>query len=605
MLDAIRIAANSMAMAMAMTMLRLSCLGVGMLLASQAWAANCRLERYGTLPVEMEGGRATTMVKINGSDTRLALDTGAFFNFMSSAAASSLGLKQRALPFGFRMSGIGGSVSVGYAHVKEFGILDTTLKNIDFIVGGSDAGYGMLGANLLDMDDLEIDMAHGKFSLFRVDGCDKRGLAYWSTGHDFFMADIESVANKTDRRTFIKVTINGKEVRALLDSGSYATMLTRDAAERVGIDLNAPQVKNSFITHGIGAKLVKTWIVPIDTFSVGTESIHHSQMQVIDGTMGDGRTDMLLGLDYLLAHRMFIANSQRRAFFTYNGGRVFAFATAPSDGDKSDASTADNHAETPTNASDYALRGEADLSRGEPKAAISDLNEAIRMAPDHADYYVARAKALWADKQSDAALIDLNKCLSLDSKNLDALLLRARLHLVHKDRTSAAADVTAASALAPAGSPQARVIASFYIQLDQPAAALPLLDDWIRLHDNDAKLGAALNERCWARALSNQMLDDALHDCHKAIKRDGKNPIYLDSLGMVELRLGHYADSMKAYEQAVAQLPRSAWSRYGLGLAKIRSGQVDAGKADLVAARAMDTGIDARAIKYGLAVAGP
>jgi predicted aspartyl protease/cytochrome c-type biogenesis protein CcmH/NrfG len=589
-----------------MRMLRLCCLGIGILLASHAWADSCQLERYGTLPVEMDGGRATTMVKINGNDTRFALDTGAFFNIMSNAAASSLGLKLRALPFGFHISGIGGSADAQYARVKEFGILGTTLKNIDFLVGGTDVGYGLLGANLLDFADLEIDMAHGKLTLFKVDGCDKQALAYWSTGRDYFMADIEPVDNKVDRRTFINVTINGKKVRALLDSGAYATLLTRGAAERVGIDLSAPDVKKSFTTYGIGAKLVKTWIVRIDSFSVGTETIQHSQMQIIDGTIGDGRTDMLLGLDYLLAHHMFIANSQRKAYFTYNGGRVFAFANAPSDGDKPNAgNAADNNGAAPKTAPDYALRGEAYLSRGEPKAAVADLNEAIRMAPDQADYYVARANALWTDKQSDAALTDLNKSLSLDPKNLEALLLRARLHFMHKDRTSAAADVTAASTLASAGSPQARSIATMFVQLDQPAAALPLLDDWIRLHDNDATLGSALNERCWARSLSNQMLDDALHDCRKAIKRDGENPAYLDSLGLVQLRLGHYPESIKAYEQAVAQRPRSAWSRYGLGLAEIRNGQTDAGNADLVAARALDPDIEARATKYGLTATAP
>ncbi|HZX70232.1 MAG TPA: tetratricopeptide repeat protein [Rhodanobacter sp.] len=195
--------------------------------------------------------------------------------------------------------------------------------------------------------------------------------------------------------------------------------------------------------------------------------------------------------------------------------------------------------------------------------------------------------------------------MSLDPKNADALLMRAEFRLVHKDRRGAAADVTAASALVPAGSTQARSIASLYIQLDQPAKALPMLDDWIRLHGQDAMLGPVLNTRCWARSLSNQMLDDALRDCRKAIKRDGENPTYLDSLGLVQLRLGHYADSIKAYEQALAQSPHSAWSRYGLGLAKIRSGQSDAGNADLVAARALDPKIEARASKYGLTVAGP
>ncbi|GLQ48425.1 hypothetical protein GCM10007862_34760 [Dyella lipolytica] len=583
---------------------RFCCLCIGVLLASQAWADSCQLKDYGTLPVEMVGGRATTMVKINGNNTRFALDTGAFFNIMSSANAASLGLKLRQAPMGFRISGIGGLADAQITRVKEFGILDTTLKNIDFIVGGTDSGYALLGANLLDFADLEIDLAHGKLTLFKAEHCDKVSLAYWSKDGKYNVVDIEPAANGIDRRTLLSVTINGKKVQAVLDSGAYATMLSRSAAERIGIDLNAPDVKAGNSTYGFGAKLIKTWTVPIDSFSVGTETIQHSQMLVIDGRLGDDKTDMLLGMDFLLAHRMFIANSKKKAYFTYNGGRVFAFAEAPSDSDKSDAGTA--AADTPKTASDYALLGEAHLSRGEPNAAVADLDDAIRMAPDQAAYYFARARAHAADKQPDAALADLDKSLSLDPKNVDALLLRAQFRIAHKDRTGAAADVTAASALAPAGSSQARSIATLYIQLDQPAAALPILDDWIRLHsNNDAMLGSALNERCWARGLNNQMLDDALSDCRKAIKRDGENPAYIDSLGMVQLRLGHYSESIKAYQQAVARNPRSAWSRYGLGLAKIRNGQTDAGKADLVAARALDPEIDARATKFGLTAAGP
>ncbi|MGC1549114.1 MAG: aspartyl protease family protein [Rhodanobacter sp.] len=587
-----------------MRMLRFCFLGIGVLLAGQAWADGCHLGDYGTLQVDMVGGRATTMVKINGSSARFALDTGAFYSIMSNANASSLGLKLRSLPFGFRISGIGGTADAQYTRVKEFGILDSTLSNVEFIVGGSDPGYGLLGANLLDSDDLDIDLAHGKLTLFKVDHCDKASLAYWVKDGDYRVSDIEPVRSEGDRRTFFSVTINGKKVRALLDSGAPATLLTRSAAERVGIDLNAPDVRAARRTTGFGAKSLKTWIVGIDSFSVGTETIQHSQMEVIDGRIGD--TDMLLGLDFLLAHHMFIANSKNKAYFTYNGGRVFALAPVPRASDKSDADTAvGNNGEAPKTAGDYALDGEAHLSRGEAKAAVADLNEAIRMAPDQATYYFARARANAADRQPDAALTDLDKSLSLDPKNVDALLMRADYRLTHKDRTGAAADVTAASALAPVGSPQARSIASLYIRLDQPAAALPILDDWIRLHSNDAMLGSALSQRCWVRGLSNQMLDDALKDCHKAIKRDGENPAYLDSLGLVELRLGHYPESIKAYEQAVAHMPRIAWPRYGLGLAEIRSGQTDVGHADLVTARALNPDIDARAAKFGLTPEGP
>jgi len=591
----------------AMRMMRFCCLGIGTLVASHTWADGCDLNNYGTLPVEMIGARATTMVKINGADTRFVLDTGAFFNIMSVANANSLKLPTRSAPIGFHISGIGGETDAEFATVKEFGIVGATLHKIDFLVGGTDVGYGLLGANLLDSADLEIDLAAGKLTLFKAEQCDNAMLAYWvKEGGEYNVADLDPSNRSYDRRTFLSVTINGKKVRALLDSGAHATLLSRSAAQRVGIDLGAPDVKAGGHVVGIGAHSVKAWIAGVDSFSVGTETIQHSQMQVIDDSIGDDGVDLILGADFLLAHRIFIANSVGKAYFTYNGGRVFSLAAAPRGADTSDVdTTSSDTGATAKNASDYALLGEARLSRGEPNAAIADLDEAIRLSPNEAAYYVARARAQKAVNQLDGALADLDKSVSLDPRNVDALLLRAELRLGHKDPGGAATDVAAAATLLPAGSGQSRSIAALYVELEQPAAALPVLDDWIRLHDDDARLGSALNERCWARSLSNQMLNDALRDCRKAIRRDGEIPDYLDSLGMVELRLAHYSESIKAYEQALAGTPDSAWTLFGLGIAKIRSGQTDAGKADLSAAEALDPKIEAVAATYGLTAAGP
>lgn len=583
--------------------LRVASMGICLLLANQAWADSCKLMSYGTLQVTMVGEKPVTMVKINGVDTQFILDSGAFFNMMSRADALSLGLHLQPAPFGFRLGGIGGTASAQLTLVDNFGILNTTIKRVEFIVGGTDIGHELLGANLLDAADLDIDLANGKATLFKPSHCKKDSMAYWTKGGNYNLADIKSADREIDRRTFLDVIIDGKKVRAVIDSGAASTLLSRDAAKRIGINLEGPGVKIGSRSFGIGAKTMQTWTVPIATFSVGTETIQHSQMQVIDGRLGD--TDMLLGVDFLLAHHVYIANSQGKMYFTYNGGRVFTFAKAADSSTPTEAgiAVADASARLKT-ASDYALQGEAYLSRGEPKAAVTDLSKAIQMAPDDATYYVARARAYAAQKQIETARADLDKSLSLDPKNVEALLTRATVRLRHKDQTGAQADVTAASALAVTGSPQARQIASLDIQLGHPAEALPLLDGWIHVHRDDAMLGLALNSRCWARSLTDQSLKKALHDCRKAISRDGKKPAYLDSLGLVELRLGNYAKSITAYQQAVALMPRSAWSSYGLGLAELGNGQTIAGNADLAIARALDPKIDTRAAMFGLVTAG-
>ena len=143
-------------------------------------------------------------------------------------------------------------------------------------------------------------------------------------------------------------------------------------------------------------------------------------------------------------------------------------------------------------------------------------------------------------------------------------------------------------------------MATAYIALDQPGRALPLLDAWIRLHGSDGTLGEALNERCWARGLAGQMLDGALDDCRKAIRRDGPKPAYLDSLGLVQLRLGHYAEAVDAYGKAAQQLSSNAWTRYGLGLARLRSGDTAGGKAEIAAAKALDKDIAEQFAKFGI-----
>lgn len=100
------------------------------------------------------------------------------------------------------------------------------------------------------------------------------------------------------------------------------------------------------------------------------------------------------------------------------------------------------------------------------------------------------------------------------------------------------------------------------------------------------------------------MLNDALSDCRNAIRRDGNKPAYPRSLSLVQRRVGHYANSIKAYQQAVTLMPKSAWAWYGLGLAELHSGQVAKGNAGVAGARVLVPTIDARAAKFALTASG-
>ncbi len=585
--------------------------------AQAARADGCKVVNYGTMPVEVVGGRATTMVKINGRDTRFILDTGAFYNVMARANASAMGLTLEMAPIGLTLSGIGGSSGANVTHVRDFGVLGAELHNIEFVVGGSDMGMGLLGANLLDLADLDLDLAQGKLGLLKPNlSCQKLSMAYWAKDGNYNEVKLLPTEGQLDRKSRFTVMINGKPVKALLDTGAPSTIISRKAALRTGIDLSPAAAKSNGMTGGFGRKRYESWIARVALYQVGTESIQNSRMSVIDGDIED-RSDpveMLVGLDFILSHHLWIANSQRKIYFSYNGGRVSAHDKLS---EMSAASTPGvENKDEPRTAQDYGLRGQARLTRGDTVGAMDDLDKAIAMAPDapaSADFYYARARAKMTPKDGarvpaatvETALTDLDMAVQLAPDKPEVLIMRARLHLVRGQRDKAErakgeADVATLRSKIPAGSTLVRPLASMLIETGQPADALPFLDDWMRLHPEDSEVNSMLNLRCWARGLAGTMLEEAAQDCRKAIKRDGPKPAYLDSQSLVELRLGHNQAALDGYKQVLAQAPAMGWARYGQALAKLRLGQTDEGKAELAAVTAANPGIVAQATHLGL-----
>jgi tetratricopeptide (TPR) repeat protein len=69
---------------------------------------------------------------------------------------------------------------------------------------------------------------------------------------------------------------------------------------------------------------------------------------------------------------------------------------------------------------------------------------------------------------------------------------------------------------------------------------------------------------------------------------------------MVLLRMGRYQDAIAAYNAALAQRPKYYTSLYGRGLARRKLGEHESGNADLKAARAINTGVDAEFDEMGL-----
>ena len=525
---------------------------IALLLAAACPAAalaadTCKIAMMAHFPVTMENDRATVAVKINGNDTRIWLDSGAFFNFMSKAKAAELGLTTEPLPQGFFVSGIGGSFTPELAKIRNFDIVGAHMHDMEFVVGGSDAGNGFIGANFLGVFDTEFDLAKGAVNLFKVSGCGHYTLAYWAKGMTVGEARLLSPSYERDHHIYVEVLINGRALRAVLDSGAPETIVYRRAALRAGVDLSSPKVVGSLRMSGVGAKSRQTWIARTQTISIGGEEIRNSPIRVIDdGGMGDD--DMLLGVDFLMSHHVFVSQVQRKMYLTYNGGAIFSVSTEREIGHletrAENMGTAEKTTD-PKTADDFAGRASGRLTRSDFSGAIADYTAAIKLAPDRADLLNGRATAYMRGGKRDPAMRDIDAALKIAPTDHRLLTWRARVRLMQGDRAGALADTDAAAASTPKGSLDIVLIVGNYEALGKPDRGLALLDPVIALHRDDAGYPRLLNARAWNRALANVGLDQALTDANTAIRRGGANATLLDTRAFVQLR-------RKAYPAAIA-----------------------------------------------------
>lgn len=605
---------------------------------SAAAADGCKLELF-ELPVTMEGLRPLVTVKINGAETRLVADSGAFYSMLSPAAAAQFKLPKRFAPFGAYVVGVGGSgVTPEIATVQTFTLGNYDRHKIEFLVGGNEVGagaVGLLGQNLMRLWDVEYDLANGMLRLVKPANCGKRTMAYWATpSQPVSMVEIltPTAAKPTPNAL---AYINGVEVRVKFDTGSHVSMLSLSAAERAGISTTSEGVKPAGTTYGIGSRTIGVWVAPVASFRIGGEEIRHTQLLIADLKLPDA--DMLIGDDFFLSHRIYVANEQRKLYFTYNGGPVFSLRAPPrtsavqadaagagstpdpnsapsssasvAQGDASaaapvaeDAAAATagvvDRTDQPKDAAGFMRRGTAYAARKDFEHAQADLQRACELAPGEADYFYELGRVQWQGGHPDPALRAFDKALELKPDHVAAALARAQLRLTqHAD---VKADLDAVDRFAAPEDTLRLRLGGLYEQTGEFSAAIHQFNLWIDAHPQDIALSWALNARCWVQAEANQNLDRALSDCNQALRLQPKRAAILDSRGLVRLRRGEFDLAISDYTAALSLAPKLPGALFGRGMAKLGNGLQAEGRADLAAASAIQPDIADRFARFGV-----
>ena len=95
------------------------------------------------------------------------------------------------------------------------------------------------------------------------------------------------------------------------------------------------------------------------------------------------------------------------------------------------------------------------------------------------------------------------------------------------------------------------------------------------------------------------LLERALDECHEALKREPDSAASLDSLALVELRLGQIDQAIADYSRAIVENKRAA-SYMGRALAYGRKGNEALAAADLKQALQLDPDEQTRFAEFGL-----
>jgi predicted aspartyl protease/Tfp pilus assembly protein PilF len=571
--------------------------------------ADCRIQQIATFPVTMEGMAPTVTAKVNGAPLRFVLDSGAFYSVINPEVARRYKLPTQGT--NAEMRGVGGATRLSIATVKIFELAQVPIHDLQFVVPDAmPAGMdGVLGANIVGFADMELDFANGVARMFQPKDCQGANLAYWNPADAVELKLTHSARQvRGDFNPSGQVTatgqLNGKPIQLMFDTGASRSVLSARAAARVGVTSSSPGAVRVSTSSGFGSRLVEVWQAPFAELSLGRETIRNISLQFAD--MGLNDVDLLLGADFFLSHRVYLANSQGKIYLTYNGGPVFRFDQPQPKTEPAVASTSPG-APPPAAAKPDGLdadalrrRAYASLARRDYAAALVDFNRALALNPADADALAGRARYYLAAGNRQAASADLDASLKSDPKNSDVLIQRAALR--RRDEIQAIkADLDEAVRQKGPESDAALSAAEVYESHYLFAEAIPLYDAWLKRNGESPSAIAALNGRCWARAVLKVDLDKALADCNAALRRGAKVAEIIDSRALVRLNRGEIDLAITDYDAALRIDPNKSVSLYGRGVAKRRKGLTEAGQADIEAARRINPNIDDVAKRLGLA----
>jgi len=430
---------------------------LGALLATLAFpslaadASQCKLAQVVEWPVQLIHGLPIIEGSINGKKIGVLLDTGSFTTLITKAAAEKLELST--WPRSGYIVGVGGESRLRQTRISELRIRGAVRKGMSVLVGGErPIGGGrvdfILGDDFFKQLDMEFDYAKGVIRLFQPRDCKGVSLAYWDS-------KALELPMERDNKIVVSIKVNGQAARALVDSGASRSWVALSFAEKLGITPQTAGVVPSGCGFGIGADPVRHWVARFDTLDIADETIRNPRLDVSEWP--DAESEVVLGTDFLRAHRMLVSRTQRKVYFSYIGGLIFPTTPALACDERViekgnaealafyDQAIAENPNDTNALLHRAALRARQDNANG----ALSDLDAVIRIEPSNAVALSLRSSVHATLQNYEGALADAGAAIANGMRTAQMYLSRARLRRAQGDYVRAIEEYDEALKLDP------------------------------------------------------------------------------------------------------------------------------------------------------------
>lgn len=340
--------------------------------------AECQMQKFGTLPVKIQDNRIVLDGQINGHPMKFLVDTAAPGTMLLAPYAHSIGLQVDEQFGQQRQATMEGRLPMGQITLDTLQIDRYVLKTFRATVRSQRETFGqpdlvaVLGNDFLGQFDIEFDLKGGAMTLYKPQGCDGANLAYWTDSYN--QLDLKPVKSQPTDKVQLTAKVNGHDVTALLDTGSPFTGLTDNAASDANVSFGsdnllaaqgqkdgaadfftlAYDIVNGFGTEqrtanntrtglkiDLGGGPDKVWQTSADTLQLDQEAIHPAKLRVFHynqkaveiGSLVRERSSfaegMVLGVDFLLSHRVMVSHSQNKLYFSYTGGPALQAASVP------------------------------------------------------------------------------------------------------------------------------------------------------------------------------------------------------------------------------------------------------------------------------------